>query len=70
MLPYTYGEMIDQHLREMRERARVAREIRQLAIIPAWRVSTGRLLVSAGEWLCGCGIDSQVEARAAARVSA
>jgi len=51
MEPMSYGEMIASHLEEARAQAAIERAARRAAAdgSVAWRVWTGRLLVSAGE---------------------
>jgi hypothetical protein len=57
MEPMNYGEMIASHLDELRKEAareRAARRASSDGFIGTWRVSAGRLLVSAGERIAGC----------------
>lgn len=57
MEPMNYGEMIASHLDELRTEAareRAARRAASDGFIASWRVSAGRLLVSAGERVAGC----------------
>ena len=57
MEPMNYGEMIASHLDELRTEAareRAARRAASDGSIASWRVSAGRLLVSAGERVAGC----------------
>jgi len=56
MEPMTYGQMVADHIAELRreaQRENIARRARQYPL-PAWRIYSGRMLVSAGEWLQGC----------------
>jgi hypothetical protein len=55
MEPMTYGQMVAAHLDELRrEAARENRARRAQRSVAAWRIYSGRMLVSAGEWLQGC----------------
>lgn len=56
MEPMTYGQMVAEHISELRREAKRENAARraQHHSVPAWRRSSGRLLVSAGEWLQGC----------------
>jgi len=56
MEPMTYGQMVADHIAELRgeaKRENAARRARHYSV-PSWRLFSGRLLVSAGEWLQGC----------------
>ena len=57
MEPMSYGEMIASHLEDLRAEAareRASRPALTDGFIASWRVSAGRLLVSAGERVAGC----------------
>jgi len=56
MEPMTYGQMVADHIAELRreaQRENAARRARH-SPVPAWRLYSGQVLVSAGEWLQGC----------------
>ena len=57
MEPMSYGEMIATHLDDLRAEAARERAVRSASsdgFIASWRISAGRLLVSAGERVAGC----------------
>ena len=70
MEPMTYGQMVAAHLEDLRREAdaiNLARRARR-PTVAAWRIYSGRLLVSAGEWLQGCCDAVATEPRPQVRV--
>ncbi|HVD01263.1 MAG TPA: hypothetical protein VNG93_08960 [Candidatus Dormibacteraeota bacterium] len=64
----TYGEIVADRIREARaiadgERLAARRSIHSTPVIGAWRIASGRLLVSLGERLAGCAALARSEAR-------